>query len=117
MSSRVCPHQRVDTLTWMMICRGAPIVHTIGNGRIMADDHEDARSGKHVASEAVGKTHLWLAQQESTLWTYKVDSRPGSGEMSGCIPICQTQVGRQLYTRIVVQRTLALGRTRLSSPE
>lgn len=59
-----------------MSSKGVQVVHTIANGRILDDDNEDTRTGKHIAAEAVGKTYLWLAQQEPTLWTHELDLRP-----------------------------------------
>lgn len=43
-----------------------PSQHTIANGRIVDADNAETQTGKHMAAEAVGKTYLWLAQQEPT---------------------------------------------------
>jgi len=56
--------------------KGVHVVHTIINGRVTDADTEETRTGKHTSAEAVGKTYLWLAQQEPTLWTSELDLRP-----------------------------------------
>jgi hypothetical protein len=68
--------QLAQTLSREMSAKGVQVVHTIANGRILDNDNEDTRNGKHIAAEAVGKTYLWLAQQEPTLWTHELDLRP-----------------------------------------
>ncbi|KAL8820319.1 MAG: hypothetical protein Q9191_007540 [Dirinaria sp. TL-2023a] len=56
--------------------KGIQVVHTIANGGIKDEDTEAQRSGKTMSAEAVGKTYLWLSQQEPTLWTHELDLRP-----------------------------------------
>ncbi|KAL9639920.1 MAG: hypothetical protein Q9164_000623 [Protoblastenia rupestris] len=51
-------------------------VHVIANGGIKDEDSEATRSGKMMSADAVGKTYLWLAEQEPTLWTHELDIRP-----------------------------------------
>lgn len=55
---------------------GIHIVHTIANGSIIDEDSEDTRNGKKMSAETVGKTYLWLSQQEPTLWVHELDLRP-----------------------------------------
>lgn len=55
---------------------GIHVVHTIANGGIRDEDSEDTRNGKRMSAEAVGKTYLWLSQQEPTLWVHELDLRP-----------------------------------------
>jgi hypothetical protein len=50
--------------------------HAIANGRITDADNDETKSGKHIAADAVGKTYLWLSQQDPTLWTHELDLRP-----------------------------------------
>ena len=56
--------------------KGIHVAHAIANGRITDADNEDTKNGKHMTAEAVGKTYLYLAQQEPTLWTHELDLRP-----------------------------------------
>lgn len=56
--------------------KGIQVVHTIANGGIKDENTEAQRSGKTMSAEAVGKTYLWLSQQEPTLWTHELDLRP-----------------------------------------
>ncbi|RAL64451.1 hypothetical protein DID88_001927 [Monilinia fructigena] len=55
---------------------GIHVVHTIANGRIEDKDGEDQRIGKIMSADAVGKTYLWLSEQEPGLWTHGLDMRP-----------------------------------------
>jgi len=48
----------------------------IANGGITDEDNEDTRNGKKMSAEAVGKTYLYLGQQEPALWTHELDLRP-----------------------------------------
>ena len=75
-SGRASVRQLAQTLAREMSAKGVQVVHSIANGRITDDEGEDARSGKHIAAEAVGRTYLWLAQQDPTLWTHELDLRP-----------------------------------------
>lgn len=56
--------------------QGVHVVHTIANGLIEDADGEKQKSGKAMSAEAVGKTYLWLADQEPTLWVHELDLRP-----------------------------------------
>ena len=75
-ASRASVRQMAQSLAREMSAKGVHVVHAIGNGRIEDKDDEDTRTGKHIAAEAVGKTYLWLHQQEPTLWTHELDMRP-----------------------------------------
>ena len=68
--------QLAQALAREMSPKGIQVVHTVANGRITDADNDDTKSGKHIAAEAVGKTYLYLAQQEPTLWTHELDLRP-----------------------------------------
>jgi hypothetical protein len=52
------------------------VAHCIGNGSIEDKNGEDQKSGKKISAEAVGKTYLWLSEQEPCLWTHELDMRP-----------------------------------------
>jgi NADP-dependent 3-hydroxy acid dehydrogenase YdfG len=56
--------------------KGVHVVHAIANGGIRDEDGEDQKIGKRMSAEAVGKTYLWLHQQEPCLWTHELDLRP-----------------------------------------
>lgn len=56
--------------------KGVHVVHTIANGAIKDENTEAQRSGKSMSADAVGKTYLWLSQQEPNLWTHELDMRP-----------------------------------------
>ena len=51
-------------------------VHVIANGAIKDENSEATHSGKSMSADAVGKTYLWLAEQEPTLYTHELDIRP-----------------------------------------
>ena len=55
---------------------GVHVVHTIANGGIRDEDSEDTRTGLKMSAEAVGKTYLFLSDQEPTLWVHEMDLRP-----------------------------------------
>ncbi|KAF2172887.1 hypothetical protein M409DRAFT_49400 [Zasmidium cellare ATCC 36951] len=75
-SSRSSVRQLAQALAREMSPKGVHVVHTIANGRIVDADNDDTRTGKHMSADAVGKTYLWLAQQEPALWTHELDLRP-----------------------------------------
>lgn len=75
-ASRGSVRQLAQALAREMSAKGVHVAHTIANGRIADADNEDTKSGKHMAAEAVGKTYLWLSQQEPTVWTHELDLRP-----------------------------------------
>jgi hypothetical protein len=54
------------------------VAHTIANGDIEDKDGEDQRIGKKMSADVVGKTYLWLSQQEPELWTHELDMRPAA---------------------------------------
>ncbi|KAI9762491.1 MAG: hypothetical protein M1835_008028 [Candelina submexicana] len=56
--------------------QGIHVVHAIANGRIEDKDGEEQKTGKNMSADAVGKTYLWLANQEPELWTHELDMRP-----------------------------------------
>ena len=51
-------------------------VHVVANGAIRDEDTKDTQLGKAMSADAVGKTYLWLAEQEPTLYTHELDIRP-----------------------------------------
>ena len=51
-------------------------VHVIANGAIRDEDTAETRSGKTMSADGVGKTYLWLAEQEPELYTFELDMRP-----------------------------------------
>jgi short-subunit dehydrogenase len=75
-ASRASVRQLAQALAREMSPKGIQVVHTVANGRITDADNDDTKRGKHIAAEAVGKTYLYLAQQEPTLWTHELDLRP-----------------------------------------
>jgi len=56
--------------------KGIHVVHTIANGGIEDKDGEDQKTGKKMGADAVGKTYLFLTEQEPSLWTHELDMRP-----------------------------------------
>lgn len=48
----------------------------IANGAIKDEDTEATQSGKSMSADAVGKTYLFLAEQDPTLYTFELDIRP-----------------------------------------
>jgi len=75
-ASRGSVRQLAQALAKEMSPKGIHVAHAIANGRIIDADNEDTKSGKHIAADAVGKTYLWLSQQDPTLWTHELDLRP-----------------------------------------
>ncbi|KAK5711234.1 hypothetical protein LTR15_012522 [Elasticomyces elasticus] len=75
-ASRASVRQLAQALAKEMSARGVHVAHAIANGRISDEDSENTKSGKHISAEAVGKTYLWLHQQDPTLWTHELDLRP-----------------------------------------
>ncbi|KAK5175204.1 uncharacterized protein LTR77_000341 [Saxophila tyrrhenica] len=75
-ASRASVRQLAQALAREMSPKGIHVAHTIANGRITDADNEDTRTGKHMTADAVGKTYLWLSQQEPCLWTHELDLRP-----------------------------------------
>lgn len=52
--------------------QGVHVVHAIANGGIKDEDGEAQKTGKTMSAEAVGRTYLWLSQQEPELWTHEL---------------------------------------------
>ncbi|KAK3052096.1 hypothetical protein LTR09_006688 [Extremus antarcticus] len=75
-ASRASVRQLAQALAREMSPKGVHVAHAIANGRITDADNEDTRSGKHMTAEAVGKTYLFLSQQEPCLWSHELDLRP-----------------------------------------
>ncbi|CAN8105895.1 unnamed protein product [Discula destructiva] len=55
---------------------GVQCVHAIANGAITDENNEDTKTGKKMTGEAVGKTYLWLSEQDPSLWVHELDLRP-----------------------------------------
>jgi len=62
--------------------RGLHVVHAIANGGITDSvegaDGQKVRAGMRMRAESVGKTYLWLSQQECDLWVHELDMRPAA---------------------------------------
>jgi NAD(P)-dependent dehydrogenase (short-subunit alcohol dehydrogenase family) len=62
--------------------RGLHVVHAIANGGITDSeegaDGEKVRAGAKMRAESVGKTYLWLSEQECDLWVHELDMRPAA---------------------------------------
>lgn len=56
--------------------KGVHVAHAIANGGIADEEGEAQKTGKKMSAEAVGKTYLWLSEQEPCLWTHELDMRP-----------------------------------------
>jgi NAD(P)-dependent dehydrogenase (short-subunit alcohol dehydrogenase family) len=77
-AGRASVRQLAQTLAREMSAKGVHVVHTIANGGIEDKNGEDQRIGKKMSADAVGKTYLWLSQQEPELWTHELDMRPAA---------------------------------------
>ncbi|PQE16615.1 hypothetical protein CJF30_00003309 [Rutstroemia sp. NJR-2017a BBW] len=77
-ATRSSVRQLAQALAREMSAKGIHVVHTIANGRIEDKDGEDQRIGKSMSADAVGKTYLWLSEQEPVLWTHELDMRPAA---------------------------------------
>lgn len=75
-AGRASVRQLAQTLAREMSAKGIHVAHTIANGSIRDENGEDQKNGKKMSAEAVGKTYLWLANQEPCLWTHELDMRP-----------------------------------------
>jgi len=75
-AGRSSVRQLAQTLAREMSEKGVHVVHAIANGGIRDENGEDQRIGKTMSAEAVGKTYLWLSEQEPCLWTHELDLRP-----------------------------------------
>ncbi|KAL1617578.1 hypothetical protein SLS56_010941 [Neofusicoccum ribis] len=75
-AGRASVRQLAQTLAREMSEKGIQVVHTIANGAIADDHSDDQRGGRKMSADAVGKTYLWLHQQEPELWTHELDMRP-----------------------------------------
>ena len=56
--------------------KGVHVCHVIANGGITDEDNEDVKVGKKIKAESVGKTYLWLINQDPDLFTSELDIRP-----------------------------------------
>lgn len=77
-AGRSSVRQLAQTLAREMSAKGVHVVHTIANGAIEDKNGEDQKIGKKMSADAVGKTYLWLSQQEPELWTHELDMRPAA---------------------------------------
>jgi len=77
-AGRASVRQLAQTLAREMSAKGIHVVHSIANGSIEDKQGEDQRVGKKMSADAVGKTYLWLSQQEPELWTHELDLRPAA---------------------------------------
>ena len=75
-AGRAGVRQLAQSLAREMSAKGIHVVHTIANGSIQDADGGDQKTGKKMSADAVGKTYLWLSQQEPELWTLELDMRP-----------------------------------------
>ncbi|KAG9624691.1 NAD(P)-binding protein, partial [Aureobasidium melanogenum] len=75
-AGRSSVRQLAQTLAREFSAKGVHVAHCIGNGSIEDKNGEDQKSGKKISAEAVGKTYLWLSEQEPCLWTHELDMRP-----------------------------------------
>lgn len=75
-AGRASVRQLAQSLAREMSEKGVHVVHTIANGGIRDEDGEEQKIGKKMSAEAVGKTYLFLHQQEPCLWTHELDMRP-----------------------------------------
>lgn len=75
-ASRASVRQLAQALAREFSPKGVHVAHAIANGGIRDEDSEETKTGKRMTAEAVGKTYLFLAQQEPTLWTHELDLRP-----------------------------------------
>ncbi|KAF2671825.1 NAD(P)-binding protein [Microthyrium microscopicum] len=75
-AGRASVRQLAQSLAREMSEKGVHVVHAIANGGIRDEDSEDTKAGKRMSAEAVGKTYLFLHEQEACLWTHELDMRP-----------------------------------------
>lgn len=75
-ASRSSVRQLAQSMARELSVKGIHVVHTIANGAIVDEDGEDQKIGKKMSADAVGKTYLFLSQQEPELWTHELDLRP-----------------------------------------
>lgn len=75
-AGRASVRQLAQTLAREMSEKGIHVAHTIANGPIEDADGEAQKIGKKMSAEAVGKTYLFLHQQDPCLWTHELDLRP-----------------------------------------
>lgn len=65
--------------------KGVHVVHTIINGAVTdaqvtgnMEDQQKSAEGRKCKADSVGKTYLWLAQQDVDLFTHELDLRPAA---------------------------------------
>ena len=71
-ASRAGVRMLAQSLAKEYSAQGVHVVHTIANGGIKDEDGEAQKTGKAMSAEAVGRTYLWLSQQEPELWTHEL---------------------------------------------
>ncbi|PMD23494.1 hypothetical protein NA56DRAFT_623321 [Hyaloscypha hepaticicola] len=77
-AGRASIRQLAQTLAREMSAKGVYVVHTIANGAIEDKDGEGQKFGKKMSADTVGKTYLWLLEQEPELWTHELGMRPAA---------------------------------------
>jgi NAD(P)-dependent dehydrogenase (short-subunit alcohol dehydrogenase family) len=75
-AGRAGVRQLAQSLAREYVQKGIHVVHTIANGSIEDAEGEAQKTGKKMSADAVGKTYLWLSEQEPELWTHELDMRP-----------------------------------------
>jgi NAD(P)-dependent dehydrogenase (short-subunit alcohol dehydrogenase family) len=76
-AARASVRQLAQSMARELSEKGLHVVHTIANGKIVADaGSEEVKSGKAMSAEATGRVYLQLTQQEPCLWTHELDLRP-----------------------------------------
>ena len=62
--------------------KGVHVVHTVINGAVTdtgnKEDEQKFAEGRKCKADSVGKTYLWLAQQDVDLFTHELDLRPAA---------------------------------------
>jgi NAD(P)-dependent dehydrogenase (short-subunit alcohol dehydrogenase family) len=75
-AGRAGVRQLSQSLAKEMSPRGIHVAHVIANGAIEDADGTDQQIGKKMSADSVGKTYLWLSEQQPELWTHELDMRP-----------------------------------------
>lgn len=76
-AARASVRQLAQSMARELSDKGLHVVHTIANGKIVADgSSEEVKSGKAMSAEAAGRVYLQLTLQEPCLWTHELDLRP-----------------------------------------
>ncbi|EPE30152.1 NAD(P)-binding Rossmann-fold containing protein [Glarea lozoyensis ATCC 20868] len=77
-AGRAGVRQLAQSLGKEMSPKGIHVVHTIANGGIEDADGDAQATGTKMSADSVGKTYLWLSEQEQDLWTSELDMRPAA---------------------------------------